>query len=161
MTATVAPNEVPYGSVAEPILDAAGEGTRWYATADPGRYSSEDRMLSDKMPTLVKGAGYCREGGNAPLTDDRDIFRRSMRAEVAFRKSMQASKTDPMSVLKGISPEFGPQLRAAAAAASPINQQIQQVFAQLNSQLSDALGKSITLTAPLTTGFVPYDLVAP
>jgi len=137
-----------------------GEGTQWYAAADANRYRNPDLMLSDKMPTLVKGAGYCKPGGNTPLTDDEQIFKRSMRAETAFRKSIRDGLTDPGKVLKGISPDFGGQF-GAFMANSPQNQMWQNTLSQLSSQIGDALGKSITLTSPLNSGFVPYDLVAP
>jgi hypothetical protein len=117
-------------------------------------------MLSDKMSTLVKGAGYCRPGGNRPLDDDDQIFRRSMRAETAFRGAIKKGIERPGEVIKSLSPEFAGQF-GAFMAASPQNQAMQQLVGQLNTQLSDALGKSITITSPLSTGFVPFDLVAP
>jgi hypothetical protein len=117
-------------------------------------------MLSDKMPALVKGAGYCRPGGNRPLDDDDQVFRRSMRAETAFRAAIKKGIENPGQVIKSLSPEFAGQF-GAFMAASPQNQAMQQLVGQLNTQLSDALGKSITITSPLSTGFVPFDLVAP
>jgi len=112
------------------------------------------------MPSLVKGAGYCRPGGNRPLDDDDQVFRRSMRAETAFRAAIRKGINEPGEVIKSLSPEFGSQF-GAFMAASPQNMAMQQLVTQINSQLSDALGKSITLTSPLSTGFVPFDLVAP
>ena len=117
-------------------------------------------MLSDKMPTLVKGAGYAREGGNRPLSDDDEIFRRSMKAEVAFRKAIKAGIETPDQVVKGLSPEFSGQF-GSFMANSPQNLATQTMINSLNTQLSDVLGKSVTLTSPLSSGFVPFDLVAP
>lgn len=156
--------EVPYGTAAAPALQAARDSGdnagAWYADADAHGYRTPDLMLSDKMPTLVKGAGYARVGGNMPLSDDEQIFRRSMKAEVAFRKAIKTGIDQPAQVLKGLAPEFAGQF-GAFMTASPQNQALQQLTTQLNTQLSDALGKSITLTSPLSTGFVPFDLVAP
>jgi hypothetical protein len=152
---------LPYGSAAQAALERAGSDERWYADAgDAGSYRKPDLMLSDKMPTLVKGAGYARVGGNMPLSDDEQIFRRSMKAEVAFRKAIKQGIDNPGEVVKGLSPEFAGQF-GAFMSASPQNQALQNLVGQLNNQLSEALGKSITLTSPLSTGFVPYDLVAP
>jgi hypothetical protein len=109
------------------------------------------------MPTLVKGAGFAKVGGNMPLTDDADIFRRSMRAEREFRAAIKKGIEQPGEVVKGMSPEFGAQF-GAFMTASPQAQAIQQLTAQLNGVLSAELGKSITLTSPLSTGFVPFDL---
>jgi hypothetical protein len=117
-------------------------------------------MLSDKMPALVKGAGYCRPGGNRPLDDDDQIFRRSMKAETSFRKAIKNGIENPQGVIKSLSPEFAGQFGAFMAAA-PQNQAMQSLVTQLNSQLSGLLDKSVTLTAPLSSGFVPFDLVAP
>ena len=75
---------VPYGSAAAPALEAAGEDSRWYAAADPQRYTAPDLMLSDKLPTLVKGAGYARV---APCGPSRRSAARSRRALSSPRKS--------------------------------------------------------------------------
>ena len=151
---------LPYGSAAQAAIERAGTDDRWYADADAGAYRSPDLMLSDKMPTLVKGAGYARVGGNMPLSDDEQIFRRSMKAEHAFRKAIKRGIDEPGEVVKGMSPDFAGQF-GAFMNASPQNQALQNLVGQLNNQLSEALGKSITLTSPLNTGFVPFDLVAP
>jgi hypothetical protein len=151
---------LPYGTAAQAALERAEANPSWYADADSARYEAPDRMLSDKMPTLVKGVGYCRPGGNRPLDDDDQIFRRSMKAEIAFRKAIKTGIEQPDQVIKSLSPEFAGQF-GAFMAASPQNQAMQSLVGQLNSQLSDLLGKSITLSSPLNSGFVPYDLVAP
>jgi hypothetical protein len=148
---------VPYGTAASPVLERTGTDTRWHADADPERYRNPDIMLSDKMPTLVKGAGYARVGGNMPLSDDEQIFRRSMKAEDSFRAAIKKGVNHPDEVLKGLSPDFAGQFRGFMA-ASPQNQAMQSLVGQLNTVLSGALGKSITLTSPLSSGFVPFDL---
>lgn len=151
---------LPYGAAAAPALERADANPNWYADADAGHYRAPDKMLSDKMPALVKGAGYCRPGGNRPLDDDDQIFRRSMKAETSFRKAIKNGIENPGEVIKNLSPEFAGQFGAFMSAA-PQNQAMQGLVGQLNSQLTDLLGKSVTLTSPLTSGFVPFDLVAP
>ena len=150
----------PYGVAATSVLERTGQDTRWLATADAERHRSPDLMLSDKMPTLVKGAGYARIGGNMPLTDDEQIFKRSMKAEDAFRTAIRKGINEPAEVIKGLSPDFAGQF-AGFMSASPQNQGMQALVGQLNSVLSAELGKSITLSSPLSSGFVPFDLVAP
>lgn len=151
---------VPYGVAATSVLEKTGQDTRWIASADAERYRSPDLMLSDKMPTLVKGAGFARVGGNMPLSDDEQIFRKSMKAEDAFRAAIRKGINEPESVVKGLSPEFAGQF-AGFMSASPQNQGMQALVGQLNKVLSAELGKSITLSSPLSSGFVPFDLVAP
>ena len=151
---------LPYGSAAAPALERADANPNWYADADSGHYRAPDLMLSDKMPTLVKGAGYAKPGGNRPLDDDDEIFRRSMRAETSFRRAIKNGIESPGEVIKGLSPEFAGQF-GAFMAASPTNVAMQSLTSQLSRELTDALGKSVTLSSPLSTGFVPFDLVAP
>ena len=151
---------VPYGTAATPVLEKAGQDARWYAAADSERHRSPDLMLSDKMTTLVKGAGYARVGGNMPLSDDELIFKKAMKAEDSFRAAIKKGIEDPGGVVSGLSKEFGQQF-AGFMSASPQNQGMQALVGQLNQVLSAELGKSITLSSPLSSGFVPFDLVAP
>lgn len=148
---------IPYGAAADPVLERTGQDTRWHAQADSDRYSAPGLMLSDKMNTLVKGAGYARVGGNMPLSDDEMVFKKAMRAEDSFREAIRKGHHEPQQVLKGISADFSGQF-GAFMSLSPQNQAMQYLVGQLNTQLSDALGKSITLTSPLSSGFVPFDL---
>lgn len=158
MTAT---DVAPYGTASQATLQrGADSNPDWLAEADAHKYRAPDAMLSDKMPTLVKGVGYARPGGNRPLDDDEQIFRRSMRAEAAFRGAIKKGIEQPAQVVKGMAPEFAGQF-GAFLANSPQNQGMLQLVSQLNQQLTEALGKSITLTSPLNSGFVPFDLVAP
>lgn len=83
-----------------------------------------------------------------------------MKAETSFRRAIKNGIENPGEVIKNLSPEFAGQFGAFMSAA-PQNQAMQGLVGQLNSQLTDLLGKSVTLTSPLTSGFVPFDLVAP
>lgn len=149
---------VPYGTASQATLQrGADNNPDWIAEADAHKYRAPDAMLSDKMPALVKGVGYARPGGNRPLDDDEEVFKRSMRAEHAFRGAIKQGIENPQQVVKGMSPEFAGQF-GSFLANSPQNQGMLNLVGQLNQQLSDALGKSITLTSPLNSGFVPFDL---
>lgn len=140
---------------------AQSDGGDWYADgSDAAHYRTPDLMLSDKMQTLVKGAGYAKPGGNTLLTDDDQIFRQSMRAETAFRKSIKQGVEEPQQVLKSLNPEFAGRF-GSFLAATPQNQMMQQWTNQLSEQVSAAVGKSISLTSPLSTSFAPFNLVAP
>lgn len=136
----------------EPLKDAATEASK---------YDSARSMLVDKMPNLVKGAGFAQPGGNKPLEDHAEIFSRSFEAEKAIRKSTKQGLAKPGEVTKGLNPAFASQFGLFLAQGAPgygsgmqaLTQQLQQAFADL--------GKNVTLTSPLSSGFVPFDLVSP
>ena len=128
--------------------------------SDASRYSGASDMIAGRMPALVKGAGFAKIGGNQPLTDDAEIFKRSMDAERSLRGAVKTAIQNPDSVRKSINPAFSSQFglflsegQGAGGVGGLVN--------ELNSVLSTELGKNITLTSPLSSGFVPYDLVAP
>ncbi len=131
------------------------------------------QKLSEKMTTLVKGAGYAvteksyslgdTPGANRPIVDPDKVFSRSMRAEKAWKTAVYQGYRDPDAVYKSLSPEFRSQF-GAFLANNPQNQMMSAWVGNLQQQVNDALssiGKSITLTSPNTTGLVPYNLVAP
>lgn len=122
-------------------------------------FSSANSMLSASMPTLVKGAGYAKPGGNTPLDDDEEIFKRSMRAETALVKAVKQGVNDPQGVMKSWSPEFANNF-GAALSANPQTQAMQSLIGQVQDALR-TVNKDITLTSPAPTGLVPFDLVAP
>lgn len=137
--------------------------------SDMGQYSSAKTAIADKMTTLVKGAGYAvtdkptafgQTGGNAPLTDPDKVFSRAMRAEKAWTGAIKQGINNPEAVYKSLSPQFSQQF-GAFLSANPQSMAMNSVVASLQQQVSDALGKNITLTTPLSTGLVPYNLVAP
>lgn len=128
--------------------------------ADASNFESPNAMLAGKMPALVKGMGYARPGGNTITQDDDKIFQQSMRAEMALTKAVRTGLNDPQSVIKGLSPDFANQF-GAFLSNTPQNYAMQSMLGQLSGQISDFIGRSITLTSPLSTGLVPFDLVAP
>jgi hypothetical protein len=132
------------------------------------RQTPSRSRVSESMTTLVKGVGYAMtdkpttfgQGGNTALTDPDKIFPRAMRAEKAWNKAITTGIIAPDTVVKSLAPEFASQF-GAFMMANPQNMMMSQMVANLQQQVSEALGKSITLTSPLSTGFVPFNLVAP
>lgn len=110
----------------------------------PGQYSDK---LSERIADLTKG----RKGG---YSDDHAVF-----ADLTFRNAIQKSRKDPQSVVKGLSPQFAAAI--GAAMNSPQNTAMADLASQIQQVLSAELGKNVTLTAPLASGLVPYDLTAP
>lgn len=145
------------------VMDAireSGASADYLAESTFGQFEKPNQMVSGAMTTLVKGAGYAKPGGNKPLSDDNEIFKRSMRAEVAFTKAIKGAIADPGSALKSMSPDFSNQF-GSFLSANPQTQMLNQFVSGLQQQISDAIGKNITLTSPLASGLVPFDLVAP
>ena len=137
------------------------------AAADASRYSRPQDMLAARMPDAVKGAGFIQPGGNKPLDGAKDsdqIFERSFNAVRGLRKATSDGINRPQDVYKSLNPSFLNQFPAFLAAGTPGfgSQGLQQLVGEINTAFSqvDAL-KNFTLTAPLASGFVPFDLVAP
>ena len=123
-------------------------------------------MISGRMPNLVKGAGFAKVGGNQPLTDDAEIFKRSYEAERALRTSVKNSMVSPDTVRKSINPAFSSQF-GLFLSDNGGGSGYGQLASEISSVLSAELGKNITIGngtttgSPLGSGFVPFDLVAP
>lgn len=111
------------------------------------------------MPELVKGAGFRTYGGNEPLKDQPEIMDRAFRAEKALTTSVKTGLTNPAQVRKGLNPTFASEFNLFAMPGA--NNGMADLASQISGVLSSELGKSITLTSPLQSGFVPFDLVAP
>lgn len=158
------------GTATDLVKKVAGASGSEYLVddGDLASYSSARTAVADKMTTLVKGVGYAMtdkataygQGGNAPLTSPEQVFGRAMRAEKAWTGAIKKSLSDPGSVFKSLSPEFSNQF-GAFLSSNPQSAMMAQVVASLQEQIGQAIGKSITLTTPLATGFVPFNLVAP
>jgi hypothetical protein len=151
------------------IVDTSANPAGGTAVADEAKwYNSAGDMLTNRLPELVKGAGFARPGGNQPLTDEKEILDRAFLANKAIKASVTKSHTDPQSVVAGINPAFSSQFGAfTAAMGMPGQNPMKQMTDQVSTILSEALGKNITLNSPLagsalgSAGFVPYDLVSP
>lgn len=124
------------------------------------RYSHTDDMIASRMPSMVKGIGFKNVGGVKALDDDDPtIFTRVEAATRALHASVKKSYKDPAAVRKSMSPEFANQF-GLFLQGGPQNQFMQQAFNAIAQTFAE-LGKNITLTSPLSTGFVPFDLLAP
>lgn len=83
-----------------------------------------------------------------------------MRVSKALRSNASDSQRDPSAVFKGLNSSFLSEF-GSFYSAMPQNQAMANFAAQLSGVLSAELGKTISLTSPLSTGLVPYDLLAP
>src|SRR5262249_45912626 len=84
-------------------------------------------------------------------------------ATKALKSATHKGYTDPESVKKSLNPAFTSQFGMFLANGAPnAAGQLGDLVSQINSAFSqvDAL-KNFTLAAPLASGFVPFDLVAP
>lgn len=92
--------------------------------------------------------------------DDNEVLDRAFKAEQALTAATKQGIERPGDVMKSLNPAFASQFglfMQGSTAQSPQSIAIQQ----LAEQVGDAIGKNITLTSPLTSGFVPFDLLAP
>jgi hypothetical protein len=119
-------------------------------------------MLSAKLPQMVKGAGLLK---GKRLLDDSEALEPAFAAEKALRKAVREGIQDPGKLLKGLNPQFASEFAMFGAGlqgvGNPYGSGMAQLVGQLNQVLSAELGKDISLTSPLTSGLVPFDLLAP
>jgi hypothetical protein len=109
------------------------------------------------MPELVKGAGFSRAPDKRDLPMD-EVFSLSKSAEAALMEATKNGIANPQGVAKSFNPLFMPQLSNFMAAGGVGNgAAIQELLEIVGAEL----GKNITLTSPLSTGLVPFDLAAP
>lgn len=157
-------------AVAE-IVKSADSGHGYYTDdSDLGRYNTVDQAVAEKMTVLVKGAGYrttehtpylgALPGANRPLADPDAVFGKAMEANRRWKSTHAKAFSQPDEVRKSLSPDFAAQF-GAFAQASPQNAMMGALVASLQQQVSAALNKNIDLTAPLASGFVPFNLVSP
>ena len=119
------------------------------------------------MPALVKGYGMHRPGVGTPggvptfqgeLRDAATLERLEAFAEATLGEVIAKGLTRPKKVMKGFTPQFGNALRMMNA-SSPQAVSMGQTAQMWSKQISSALGKSFSLASPLTSGFVPFDLI--
>jgi hypothetical protein len=150
------------GSIVKALKDATesgrfGEGPRGAAS-----------FRAAQMPELVKGFGMHTPGtgwqvGGTPtvqsaLSDPREIERLSAFAEATLGQVIRKGLTKPDKVLKGFTPAMGNSLRMMGS-ASPQSVGMGLTAQMWSKELSKALGKSFSLSSPLSSGFVPFDLI--
>ena len=149
------------------LVKSVDEHGYFVDTSDLGGYSRTEQAVAEKMTVLVKGAGYnvvekaTREnqfpGANEPLSDPEKVFTKAMEANRRWNVAHKAAVSRPDTVLKSLSPEFS-SMFGAFAAVSPQNAMWNAWTNNLQQQLGDVIGKNITLTSPLATGLVPFNL---
>jgi hypothetical protein len=114
---------------------------------------------SFRNPDLVKGYGYV--GGQQPIDDYAQIIEMLGDAKSSMAEETLRGYYRPDDVAKSISPEFQ-RMWAAGLKQAPggMGQWMAQITAAIQALGAD-LGKNFSLTSPLGTGFVPFNLLAP
>jgi hypothetical protein len=124
-----------------------------------GRYSSSSEALVGKMTHLVKGAGFCGEGGNTPLTDQGDIGRRAFEATIDLRTATRQGIYGKSQVVKSFSQDFLGRMGAfRTALEGPSLQEFMGAVASPDVMRSFTAGN---LGLGSTYGLVPFNLLAP
>lgn len=119
----------------------------------------------DRLPDLVKGVGYLGRGqrplgeGKDSRADNEEILDRTGALSIALMKSVKQSHSQP-SAVKGINPVFARDFGVFGMGLAEFGG-LGEHLDVLNELSKTVLGKSITTSSPLATGFVPYDLLAP
>ena len=108
-----------YGNAGQPFSHAAAASAN--TTGD---------AIKSAMPELVKGAGFARKGGNAPLHDHRDIALRAHQATLDLRGAVAAGYSNKADVVKsGFRGDFLNQFGALRTAlmTPSIGEQLAQI----------------------------------
>ncbi|OYV64048.1 MAG: hypothetical protein B7X07_07335, partial [Actinobacteria bacterium 21-64-8] len=134
---------------------------------ESGRFGSGKKgarnFRDSLLPAMVKGAGLMSPVGS-PLavrnetTDRREIDRMADFSAETLKAVTRRGLGDPRKATKGFS---GP-LRAAINALNMFSPQAvagQLNAAQWSKEIGGAIGKSFSLSSPLSSGFVPFDLI--
>ena len=114
------------------------------------------------MPALVKGYGLMQPGEPGTIRqetrDSRAIDQMSEYAVATLKSVVKEGRKNPGAVTKGFYGPFG-------RAIDGLNMFSPQAVSAANQakiwggQIQDAIGKSFSLASPLSSGFVPFDLV--
>jgi hypothetical protein len=146
------------------IIDDAVSAPAETAAKEAAWYDTPVDQLAGMMPEAVKGAGFALNGKNRPLDNPDEIFDRSFKATKALRAATYKGYNHPDEVTKSLNPAFSSQFGMFMASGTPGfgNNGLGNLVEQINSAFkqTEAL-KNFTLTSPLSSGFVPFDLVAP
>jgi hypothetical protein len=126
-----------------------------------------ESFRASQMPALVKGWGMHRPGtgtlGGEPVfqSELRDQAKQEQLeafASATLREVINKGLTKPEKVYKGFTPPFANSLRMMNR-FSPQAVSMSQMAGQWSKQISAAMRKNFSLASPLTSGFVPFDLI--
>lgn len=137
------------------------------ASVESGRYGSGKKGARNfrqaLLPAMVKGAGLMEAVGS-PLavrqetTDRRLIDRMVESSEETLSAVVRRGLGNPAKAVKGFSGPLAAAINALnlfspQAVAGSLN------AAQWSKEIGGAIGKSFSLSSPLSSGFVPFDLI--
>ena len=110
---------------------------------------------------LVKGAAFATRayGPNPKPMSQKTAESKGRDLLSALYKSAENTKLNRAKVLKGLNDSTMSQFLRAYN-GMPQNDWMNQMTAAVQ-ELAASVGKSISISSPLTTSFAPYDLVAP
>lgn len=134
-----------------------------------GRAEGTAKMMSGRMPELVKGAGFVGPGGNKPLDNYADISRRGAEATIALRAETWQGFTNKAATVNSLNQgwlnNYG-AFKTALLQMSPVDY-INQIVKHMpgGGDAISAAYKSFTagnLGLPGTvSGLTPFNLLSP
>jgi hypothetical protein len=108
---------------------------------------------------LVKGQGFAKIGGNKPIKNPDKLMKLGGRVSKSLRSNATTSKMQSAETWKALQASPISQFLQAFN-GMPQNSAYTQLAEAFNSLAAD-MGKTIALAAPLASGLVPFDLLAP
>jgi len=127
-----------------------------------------ESFRASQMPNLVKGYGMHMPGSGTPLGSTPRVqgelndFQMQKRLEefasVTLKEVIHKGINKPGKVMKGFAPQFGSALHMMNR-MSPQAVSMGQMAQMWSKQIGTAIGKSFSLASPLSSGFVPFDLM--
>ena len=129
------------------LFGAPGPGKNIQSALESGRRFG-------MSPDWVKGPQSA--GTMGQLRKSKDIGKQVQYAEAAFKASIRKGFSNPSGVAQGLSPQFAWALNTVAQ-GSPYG----RLAADIQAAIGNQIKKGFTLSNPLSSGLVPFDLVAP
>lgn len=108
---------------------------------------------------MVKGQGFAKIGGNKPIKNPAKLMDLGQRVTKSMRTNAKTSKLQSAETWKALQSSPISQFLQAFN-QMPQNTAYAQLASAFNSLAAD-LGKNISVAAPLASGLVPFDLLAP
>ncbi len=122
------------------------------------------QAIIDKMPDMVRGAGYRKIGGVEPTkAGSKRLYQDVREATLSMYKSVVDGRNRALrgDLTKSLSPGFAAEFPmffgGQMGNQAQWNQQVQQVLGMMNPDIM----RNFTTTSPLSSGLVPFDLLAP